>query len=66
MPSTGMAFALLGRPVSSRASVTTVNVRFPRTGKLNQSACPTWPSRPHQMPLGGSMRGVASVEMAAW
>src|SRR5579871_5174657 len=65
MPSTGMALNPFGRPRSSRASVTTVNVRLPLTGKLNQSVWPTWLSRPHHIPLGESMRGDASVEIAA-
>ena len=43
----------------------TVKVRLPRTGKMNQSVWPTWLNRPHHRPLGGSMRGMASVEMAS-
>ena len=36
-PKAGMAFKLVGAPVSSKASVTTVKVRPPRTGNMNQS-----------------------------
>ena len=65
MPRAGMALKPLGRPLSSNASVTMVKVRFPLTGKLNQSACPTWLSLPHHNPLAGNIRGAASVEIAS-
>ena len=65
MPSAGMAFRLVGAPLSSSASVTTVKVRPPRTGNVNQSVWPTWLSRPLHNPLGGMMRGAASLPMAS-
>ena len=55
----------MGAPVSSRAWVTTVKVRLPRTGKVNQSLWPTWLSRPHHRPLAGMGRGWAWVPMAS-
>ena len=60
-----MALVSVGAPVSSRAWVTTVKVRLPRTGKLNQSVWPTWLSRPLHSPLAGIVRGAASVPMAS-
>ena len=57
MPMEGMAFELEGAPLSSTAWVTMVKVRLPRTGKVNQSVCPTWLSRPHHSPLAGIGRG---------
>ena len=60
-PMEGMALDSVGAPDSSRAWVTTVKVRLPRTGKVNQSDWPTWLRRPHQRPLGGIIRGEAWV-----
>jgi hypothetical protein len=65
-PSAGMAFRSVGAPVSSTDWVTTVKVRPPRTGKRNQSFCPTSLKCPHHRPLAGSRRGEASVPMASW
>ena len=53
----GMALEFEGAPVSSRAWVTTVKMRLPRTGKVNQSVWPTWLRRPHHIPPVGMGRG---------
>src|ERR1700722_12299309 len=64
-PIDGMAFELVGEPFAPSAWVTTVNIRPARTGKLNQSVCPTWLSRPVQNPLAGRLRGSAGVPIAS-
>src|SRR5271157_3642220 len=64
-PIEGNALDSDGAPVSSSACVTTVKMRLPRTGKLNQSVWPTWLKRPHHKPPPGIARGWASVPMAS-
>ena len=56
-PMEGMALAFEGAPVSSSAWVTTVKMRLPRTGKVNQSVWPIWLKRPHHRPPVGMGRG---------
>ncbi len=65
MPMTGMALDSVGMPVWPSAWVTMVKMRLPRTGKVNQSVWPTWLMRPHQRPLGASIRGVDCVPIAS-
>ena len=64
-PMEGSALNSVGAPVSSRAWVTTVKVRLPRTGKVNQSAYPIWLRRETQRPPAGMGRGADWVPMAS-
>ena len=45
--------------------MTTVKMRLPRTGKVNQSVWPTWLRRPHHRPPAGMGRGWDSEPMAS-
>src|ERR1700722_1613174 len=56
-PMEGRALEFEGKPDSLRACVTTVKMRLPRTGKVNQSVWPIWLKRPHHIPPVGMGRG---------
>src|ERR1700685_3289746 len=64
-PMDGNALEFEGVPDSLRACVTTVKMRLPRTGKVNQSVWPIWLKRPHHIPPVGMGRGSDTEPIAS-